>query len=100
MVRATSAKRTDAPGVLTASRITRWEVGARNRSGRVPASHRVGLLQRRPPAEPAAVPRPTVVLSVSRPPRGVTTGLDDGRFARGVAEHVGPPRDAASAGRQ
>ena len=51
MVRATSARRTDAPGVLTASRITRWEVGARNRSGRVPASHGVGMLQRRPPAE-------------------------------------------------
>ena len=68
MVRATSARRTDAPRVIRAARITRWEVGARNRSGRVPASHGVGMLQRRPPAEPAAVPRPTVVISVSRPP--------------------------------
>ena len=57
MVRATSARRTDASRVVSAARITCREVGARNRSARVPASRRIGMPQRRPAAEPAAMLR-------------------------------------------
>ena len=55
MVRTTHARRTDATGVFSTSRITRQEVAARNRCGRVPASRRVGVLRRRSPAEPRPV---------------------------------------------
>ena len=51
MVRTTSAKRTDAARVIRTQRITRWEVAARNRSVRVPASRCGGVLRRRSSAE-------------------------------------------------
>jgi hypothetical protein len=51
----TYVRRTDAPVVFSVTRITGWEVAARNRWARFPASHCGGALRIAPAAE---TPRP------------------------------------------